>query len=131
MNRNFAIKDAVLFEFLGEVLDLRSECELASVHFQPGIVSSVEMLWSISGSNQHLQILFTQVHCFLVKERDQEYPLQSGVTLLIAGFSSRNLPDFQPELYVEPTYEMNYMTFVMNDSSAFLIKAESGVIRRL
>lgn len=128
MNRNFSIRDAVFFELSGETMDL---CELLSVGFRPGGFPSVEMLWMIPSSNQQLQILFSQVQDFMIRGRDEEYPLQSGATLSIAGFSNGDPDLTEPELYEEPTREMNYMTFVMDDRSAFAIKAATANMRRL
>lgn len=130
MKKNFSVKDAVFFEFAGETLDARGDCELLSVEFRPGAAASVEMNWRVHGSNRPLQILFSQVNNFVIKGRDEEYPLQSGVTLGIAGFSCVSL-SADLELFVEPTPEMNYMTFVMDDESAIFIEAETAVMRHL
>lgn len=128
MNRNFSIRDAVLFELSGEILDV---CELLSVGFRPGSFPTVEMLWRVGSSNQQLQIIFSQVQDFIIRGRDEEYPSQSGAALSIVGFSNGDPDLTEPELYVEPTHEMNYITFVMNDRSAFAIKAGSANMRLL
>ena len=126
MNKNFSVKDAVFFELKNETLDAR---ELVSVTFHPGTFPSVEMLWVISASNQRLQILFSNTRSFIIKCRDEEYPLQSGATLSIAGFSRGYVDTAEPELYLEPTYDMSYMTFVMPDKSAFFISADTVLMR--
>lgn len=131
MKKNFVIKDGVLFEFSGEVLDLRGDCNLVSVEFQTGVSPCVRMHWGIQGSNQQIQILFSSVEDFIVIGRDPEYPPESGTMLKVAGFSSGTSGVDEGEFYVEPTQEMNYMSFVMDDISSFLVKADSISIRRL
>lgn len=128
MNRNFSIRDAVFFELSGEVLDV---CELLSVGFRPGSFASVEMIWGIARSNQQLQILFSQIQDFIVRGRDEEYPGQSGSSLGIAGFSDGNPDPVEPELFLEPAQDNNYMTFVMEDRSAFAIKAGNAIMQKL
>lgn len=128
MNRNFFIRDAAFFEFSGEVLDV---CQLLSVEFRPGSSPSAEMAWGIQGSNRQLRILFSQVEDIIVTGRDEEYPARSGSTLVIAGFSHGKPDPVQPELYLEPTHEMNYMTFVMADRAAYAIKAAAATMRML
>ena len=128
MNRNFAITNAVFFEFCGETIDAR---ELLLVRFQPGQVPAVEMLWKIQGSNQQIEVVFHQVTDFKISGRDEGYPPESGAMLGIAGFSDGNPDTLEPELYLEPTSEMNYITFFMNDRSSISIKANAASMRRL
>ena len=131
MNKNFQIQDGVLFTFSDESVDMRGECELLSVELRPGSSPRIEMRWRIDRSNQMIEIIFESVDDFMVMGRDTEYPVDSGAMLAIAGFSNRD--DYSPdgEFYVEPTRGMEYMSFVMDDMSAFLIKAESANMRRV
>lgn len=131
MNKNFQIEDGVLFTFSGESVDMRGECELLSVELRPGLSPCVEMIWGIDLSNRRIQIVFESVDDFIVKGRDTEYPVKSGAVLAIAGFSNRDDYSYDGEFYVEPTREMKYMSFVMDDTSAFLIKAESANMHRV
>lgn len=130
MNKNFSVRDAVFFESSDDTFDIRGDCELIEVQYRPGISASVEMIWKIRNSNQHLQMLFTEVRDFIFRGRDTDYPAQSGTMLGIAGFSGRDI-DETLTLYVEPEHDMSYMTFVMDDMSAVLIDAEKAVLRRL
>lgn len=131
MNKNFNIKDGVLLECSGELFDLRGGCELIGVNFRPGKLSSVEMVWKVDRSNQQIEIDFKSVEDFIVKGRDSEYPLQSGTMLAIAGFSDGVSVGGEDHFYLEPSQEMSYMSFVMDDMSAFLVKAESVSMRRV
>lgn len=126
MNKNFSIKDAVFFELFGETLDAR---ELISLVFNPSNTDMIEMLWKVNGSNRQLKILFSEVQDFSIKGRDQDYSQQSGKMLAIAGFTDGKLNDAEPELYVEPTVEMNYLTFVMHDALTIFVKAENASMK--
>jgi len=131
MRKNFSINYGVLFEFSGEIYDLRGSCELMGVSFRPGSISSVEMIWGIDSSNQQIVIKFTSVEDFIVRGRDSAYPLKSGTMLAIAGFSDGISVGSEDQFYLEPSQEMSYMSFLMDDLSAFLVKAESVSMRRV
>jgi hypothetical protein len=130
VKKNFVVKDAVLFGFSGEMIDLRGDCELASVNFYPGKSPSVEVKWDIQRSNHQVHMIFSSVEDFIVRSRDVAYPAESGAMLAIAGFSDGVSCGSDDQFYVEPTQEMNYMSFVMDDRSVILIKAGSAIIRR-
>jgi hypothetical protein len=125
MIKNFSISDAVIFNFPDEI-DLRGECELASVTCYVGEAFSVEMDWSILGSNQRVNITFQGVQDFEVRGRDLAYPLDSSIVLGISGFCSKEVSIPDGEFFIEPNNEMNYLAFVMNDGLAFLIKSTSA-----
>lgn len=131
MKKNFNIKDGVLFELSSETIDLRSDCELGSVEIRPGESPCIEMRWRIDRSNQYIHIHFTSVEDFIVRGRHTEYPTQSGAMLAIAGFSNGAPCGGEDHFYVEPTQEMSYMSFVMDDMSIFLIKAQLASMRRV
>ena len=131
MNKNFAIKDAVIFEFGAEIIDLRGDCELVSVNYHPGEDSLVKLKWSIDGSNQNIEMVFSAVENFMIKGRDSAYPQQSGVMLAIAGFTDGTSCGGDDKFYLDASQEMNYMSFLMDDMSTFLIKSESATIRRV
>ena len=130
MKKNFGIKDAVLFEWSGEIIDIRGECELLSVEFRPGNSPSVEIKWKIEQSNQQIHMIFNSVEDFIFRGRDTEYPLESGAMLLIAGFNDGVNRGSEDQFYVEPTQEMNYMSFAMDDRSVILVRADSVIMRR-
>ena len=131
MKKNFNIKDAVLFEFSGDMIDLRGDCELISVDIRPGHSSTVEIKWKVDDSNQQIHVIFNYVKDFIVRGRDTDYPLESGTMLSIAGFSDGISRENEDQVYSqEPTREMNYMSFVMDDWSAILVRADSVIMRR-
>jgi hypothetical protein len=129
MKKNFSIRDGFLFELSDGILDVRGECSLSRVEIYPGSHPAAELIWDIDGSNQILRMSFTGLEDFVIKGRDKDYPFQSGVTLKVAGFSDGS--GFVGELYVEPTKVMSYISFVMDDMSAFLIKADLANVRRV
>jgi hypothetical protein len=129
MNKNFTIKDAVFLQFDNQLIDLRGECKLQKVIVFPGKSSSIELRWDIDHSNQQVQILFNYVSDFLVTARDREYPAECGSTLAILGFCDGAWPKSEDTLYIEPTFEIDYMSFIMDDRSAYLIKADSAFVR--
>ena len=123
------IRDGVIFSFPDQI-DLRGDCELVSLTRYVGLHSSVELDWKINGTNQALQIKFSEVEDFQVNGRDLEYPYESSATLGIAGFCQGLALEHDAELFVEPSEEMNYLAFVMDDHSAIFIKAASAYMRR-
>ena len=129
MNRNFCVVNGVFFFFAGIEIDVRGTCRLLSVHFRPGASATVEMVWAINSSNQHLSMTFANVDDYIVRGRDFEYPAESGTQLAIAGFSDGVSCSADDMFYVEPTPEMSYMSFVMDDASIFLVKSQSSEIR--
>lgn len=131
MKKNFNIRDGIIFEFSQEILDMRGGCELISVTFCPGNSSTVEIKWKIERSNQLVYIIFSSVEDFIVRKRDAEYPLESGAMLAIAGFRDGVSCEREDQFYLEPTQEMNYMTFFMDDMSAILVRADSAIMRRV
>ena len=128
MKKNFAIRDAVVFECSDKKFDLRGDCSLVSVEFYPSFSSSVEIKWKVEQSNHHIFMMFSSVEDFIVRGRDSEYPPESGTMLAIAGFSDGAPCRGGEQLYVEPTQEMNYMSFVMDDMSAIFVKAGSVIM---
>jgi hypothetical protein len=88
-------------------------------------------LWRISGSNQQIKLVFDRVTDFIVKGRDPAYPVESGAMLALAGFTDGS--SFAPdgEFYVEPSPGIGYLSFLMNDMSAFLVEAGSATMRRV
>lgn len=131
MKKNFDIKDAVLFSFSGDQIDLRGDCELESVSFFPSNNPIVEIKWNIENTNHKLNVKFISVEDFIVRSRDESYPPECGTMLAIAGFSDGISCGSDDEFCIEPSQGMNYMSFVMDDQSAFLIKAGSAIMRRV
>lgn len=128
MNTNFSIKDGLFFVLSGEVLEIP---QLVSVEFRPESVPSLDMIWRIDRSNEQVGIFFRGVRNFVIRGRDDEYPPGSGSLLKIAGFSGSVTNFDETELYVEQSNEMDHMTFVMRDTSAFLVKCENATMQRL
>jgi hypothetical protein len=128
MIRNFTIRDGVIFGFPEEI-DLRGDCELSAVTRIVGPHSAIEMEWKIIGTNEILRIRFTGVENFEVRRRDEGYPFESAVTLGVSGFC-RQFDNAEADFFVEPSDEMAYLAFVMDDKSAFLIKADAGQMQR-
>jgi hypothetical protein len=127
MKCNFLIKDAVFFEVSGKVLD---KLNLVGIEVFRGTAQAVKTRWQVPCSNQQVIITFTEVTDFIVKGRDRQYPLESGIMLRIAGYSQGNIDEID-DLYITPSFDFAYMTFVMEDASAFLIKAETASLQRL
>lgn len=130
MIRNFSIRDGVIFSFPQEI-DLRGNCELLSVTKFFGSEPSVEMDWNIIRSNRGLRFKFTGVVDFQVTGRDSDYPYDSGITLGISGFCKPSSNIAESEFFVEPSKNQDYLGFVMDDKSAFLIKSGSGYMQSL
>lgn len=130
MDKNFAITDAVLFDISGEIFDIRAQCQLLNIKFWPGSSSSLEMVWSIDGSNEQFSILFSQVQNFMIKERDEGYPLESGRMLKIAGFTQGHVNFQNCWLHPEQEDDADYLAFVMDDSTTILVKAGTANARR-
>lgn len=128
MNKNFSIEYAQCFVVSDERSDVR---ELLSLRFQPGPSASIEIIWALCGSNERAQISFSNVHDFVVKGRDQEYPIESSAMLKIVGFSNGRLDAADQELYLEAVTDVDYMTFIMDDASAILIRAETAILQRV
>lgn len=125
MIKNFSIRDAVTFDFPTEI-NLRNNCELLSVTINVVSQPSVEMNWKIINTNRSLRIIFTGLEDFEVRGRDPEYPCKSARVLGIAGFCSKSTYTYDNDFYVDSDNEMNYLAFVMDDRSAYLIKSEKG-----
>lgn len=127
MNTNFDISDPVTFH-IPNPIDVRRECELLSVEQHFGFSREAKITWRILGSNNFLSFEFHEVFDFIALSRDLAYPPQSGISLAITGFCGP-LSSADSEFFVNARDQNDYLAFVMDDRSAYLISAVSCEVK--